>query len=504
MKKIIYYLISIMIFYGCGDFDEINRNPDAATSVPPAFLMTKVLLNETYRPSSKWLLDDSWLMKSTSFTEHMEWYLYNKFERTSFDEITNLINTQKMVELAEKDPTLTEGEMNAYKGFNHFSRAYIFYNLTMAVGDIPCSDALKGESDGDFSPKYDTQEKVFETILNELEKSSDLFSKASKLNGDFIYSGDVKKWQRVANSFALRVLNMLSKKQNVGEINIRSTFEKFAFSPLFENEDDSFKRVYNAAKSSQWYPFYYLNQNYWSYPVMTSFFVDILKELNDYRLFYYAEPAPKLSHFPENSFDAYSGVNPVLEFGQIQSEFTEGLHSSLNKRYYLVPEGEPIKFIAYSEIQFILSEAALRGWKTPLSAKEHYEKGVDAAMKFTVTHTPPEFRHGVTIDDEYINSYLNGEALFKEEKGIQQIMIQKYIASFIQLHFNSYYDYRRTGFPAIPIDPVTNMNEVKDQMPLRWMYPESEYSYNRENIEEAINRQFGGSDTPNDVMWLLK
>ena len=48
------------------------------------------------------------------------------------------------------------------------------------------------------------------------------------------------------------------------------------------------------------------------------------------------------------------------------------------------------------------------------------------------------------------------------------------------------------------------MNEVKTQLPLRFMYPSSEYSQNRENVEEAVQRQFGGSDTPNDVMWLLK
>lgn len=48
------------------------------------------------------------------------------------------------------------------------------------------------------------------------------------------------------------------------------------------------------------------------------------------------------------------------------------------------------------------------------------------------------------------------------------------------------------------------MNEVNTQLPLRWMYPSSEYSQNRENIEAAIERQFGGIDTPNEVMWLLK
>ena len=47
-------------------------------------------------------------------------------------------------------------------------------------------------------------------------------------------------------------------------------------------------------------------------------------------------------------------------------------------------------------------------------------------------------------------------------------------------------------------------DRVNTQLPLRWMYPSSEYSQNRENIEAAIERQFGGIDTPNEVMWLLK
>ncbi len=48
------------------------------------------------------------------------------------------------------------------------------------------------------------------------------------------------------------------------------------------------------------------------------------------------------------------------------------------------------------------------------------------------------------------------------------------------------------------------MNEIKTQYPVRWMYPENEYERNKENVENAIKRQFNGTDTPNDVMWLLK
>ncbi|HML71247.1 MAG: SusD/RagB family nutrient-binding outer membrane lipoprotein [Bacteroidota bacterium] len=503
MKKIIFSIASACLLISCGNFDDINLNPDKPTTVTPDFLATNIILNTTKSDAGKWLFGDSWIMKSSGSTEHMEWYMYNKFERGNFDEYANLIDAKKMVAIAEANSSLPEGEKNAFKALSHFMRGYVFYKTTMSMGDIPCSEALLSE-EGLVAPVYDTQEDVFNTILEDLQKASDLFGNSTKLNGDVVFGGNVTLWKNVTNSLMLRVLNMLSKKDQVGSINVRSTFEKVAASSLIRNESESFQRVYDSSKSSQWYPFYYEKQNYWSYPVMYSYFVDMLKELGDYRLFYYAEPATALVAFSEDSFDAYSGVNPLLEFGELQKEYTQGKHSTVNRRYHRLAQGEPIKFISYSETQFILAEAALRGWKTPNTAKEHYENGVRAAMQFTAAHTPNEYRHKVVIDESYVENYLKGKAAFNTERGLEQIMIQKYIGSFVQLAFNSYYDYRRTGFPQIPIDPKTNMNEIKTQIPLRWMYPSDEYSQNRENIEAAIQRQFGGSDTPNDVMWLLK
>ncbi|MDD4115951.1 MAG: SusD/RagB family nutrient-binding outer membrane lipoprotein [Massilibacteroides sp.] len=507
MKKTLSILFSALLLSACGDFDEINLNPDTPTKVTPDFLAAQIILKSTdamNNRSAKWLFDDSWLMKSTSFTEHMEWYMYNKFERGDYKEYYYLTDARKMIEMAENDEAIPAGEYKAYLALNHFMRGLVFYKATMAMGDIPCSEAIQGEGNGLFSPIYDPQEVVFETILSDLTKASSLFGEATKLKGDVVFNGNVDLWQRATNSMILRVLNMLSKKTTVGTYHVKSLFEETAQKALMRDENESYRRVYDASKSAQWYPFYYEIQNFWPYPVMTSFFVDMLKGLNDYRLFYYAEPAEALSDNLENTFNAYSGVTPTLEYGQIQAEFTQGLHSSINKRYYRLAQGEPIKIIAYSEIQFVLAEAALRGWKTPQSAKEHYENGVRAAMMSTVENTPDEYRHGVVIDEAYITNYLKGVAAFNESKGLEQIMTQKYLASFVQLPFNSYYDYRRTGYPELPIDPATNMNEEKTQLPVRWMYPSLEYSQNREHIETAIQRQFGGTDTPNDVMWLLK
>ena len=52
MKKIIYPLLSVMLI-ACGDFNDINLNPDTPTMVTPDFLATRVILNTTDNPTSK-------------------------------------------------------------------------------------------------------------------------------------------------------------------------------------------------------------------------------------------------------------------------------------------------------------------------------------------------------------------------------------------------------------------------------------------------------------------
>ena len=77
-----------------------------------------------------------------------------------------------MKEIADADESMPEEEKKAYEALNLFVRSYVLYDMTMALGDIPCSEAGKGESDAIYAPKYDTQESVFETILNDLRKAS--------------------------------------------------------------------------------------------------------------------------------------------------------------------------------------------------------------------------------------------------------------------------------------------------------------------------------------------
>jgi hypothetical protein len=87
---------------------------------------------------------------------------------------------------------------------------------------------------------------------------------------------------------------------------------------------------------------------------------------------------------------------------------------------------------------------------------------------------------------------------------LKKIFQQRYFIGFMQDGWNTYYEHRRTGYPEFPINELTNLNPVKTQMPLRWMYPSNELSFNRANVEIAINSQFSGNDDVNAVMWILQ
>ena len=130
-------------------------------------------------------------------------------------------------------------------------------------------------------------------------------------------------------------------------------------------------------------------------------------------------------------------------------------------------------------------------------------------MEFIENNTPDDaiYHYGHSMTQSYIDAFLAKESVqlkgsFDEQ--LNMIMEQKYIAGFMQLPYQAYYDYRRTGYPVLPINPETSLNfNAPDKLPVRWQYPDTEISYNTENVEEAIERQYG-SDEVNKLMWILK
>ena len=117
-------------------------------------------------------------------------YQYLKWNNASFDAYKNiLLNDVKMMEEAAKSNNKN------YQAIGKFFRALHFYNLSMRVGDIPYSEALRGETDNIRLPKYDKQEDVFAGILNELKEANTLINTNDKIGGDIVYNGNIERWK---------------------------------------------------------------------------------------------------------------------------------------------------------------------------------------------------------------------------------------------------------------------------------------------------------------------
>lgn len=505
MKKIYNYLIGALVATGmlcsCSNFDDLNTNPDSPTTVTPEMLATKLILGTTKPSTSKAFFNSNFLMKQLAWGEGSVDYQYNKMGRSGFGGYTSLVNGVKMVELAD------DNNPNAFQALNKFVKAFTVFYISMEMGDVPYSDALQGET-GNITPKYDSQKDVMLQILDDLEEAYTLFGQAKKFDGDPVFGGDVNKWQKTVASFELKVLMNLSRVADDADLKVKERFATIVSNKkLMESNDDNYQLVFSE-KKGQRYPMYKDDFNYNMYPMLSTTIVDVMKQNQDYRLFYIAEPsdAKVKAGIDASSWDAYIGVNPSLPFHEISEKYSSDNFCNLNLRYKNNAAGEPFITVGYADQCFILAEAAVRGWISG-SADTYYKKGIEASMRFIADHTPENYAHGRVLTDEVIADFLQNPAIQLtngEADGLEMILTQRYLAWFLHSPWNSYYEYRRTGYPKLPINSETSLNEVKTELPQRWMYPESESQYNKANLQEALERQFNGSDDRNKKMWILQ
>ena len=84
--------------------------------------------------------------------------------------------------------------------------------MTDTYGDLPYFEAGRAFLDGNGFPAYDSQEAVYDDILNELASASQaLDPNKDGIGQEVLYSGDVMRWKRLGYSLLLRAAMRLSK-----------------------------------------------------------------------------------------------------------------------------------------------------------------------------------------------------------------------------------------------------------------------------------------------------
>ena len=168
--------------------------------------------------------------------------------------------------------------------------------------------------------------------------------------------------------------------------------------------------------------------------------------------------------------------------------------------------------MSYAELQFILAEAALKGYITGMGVTEaetYYKGGIWGSYRqfgdnlllafensfYDKNHPMPA---GITVDDLAQDFYVNETFGWDPDPAIamEKIATQKWVASFDQ-GLQSWIEWRRTGYPVL-VAGAENMNN--DKVPQRFPYPTDEYARNPSSLE-AGKTLLGGADNLNTRVW---
>jgi len=507
MKNLKYILIAAIVLFtaSCSNFEEINTNPDKSTSATPDMLASYTMM-KTFKLSNnspdvytQITLFDHHVTKLTSTPDPGQYY-WAYWVYGSFGNFKYLTDLSDMVDFAKG--SLAEP---SYKGLSLFLKAWYGFNTTLSMGDIPYSEAGLAR-DGITQPVYDKQADVFAQILNDLKEAESYFAQGVDFSGDIVFNGDAGKWQKLCNALQLKVIQTMSKKATAEQ---KARFAAIVNAGnLMTSYNDDLKLVYTENTNAT-YPFYNGNNQRLD-EAPSTITVDALKKNNDYRLFYFAEPAAqKLETLTESDFEAYFGAPYEEDANTLSLNNAAGMYSKLNLRYVQFRDNDPLLYITYAEQCFIIAEAIEEGWVSG-NAKDYYEKGVKAQLSYYMNlPRTAGLVHGMEITQSYIDNYFTGEAAYKtggsKQDRLEQIWIQRWLIDFFQPNSTYYYQFLRTGYPEYVLNPVTSLNQDNpNEFPKRWYYPNNEVTTNPENYQKAVDEQFGGIDNTMQTPWYLK
>lgn len=481
MNTLLAALIALLLFSaGCDKgFEQVNSNPNEPEQVNPSLLMPTVIRGPVNTSVAYSMSTGNVVMQNTAMV------LFGSIDRYNWtpDDFngywtglySDLRNVQNLYDISAES-----GQTN-YQAVALIMRSWIFSMLTDAYGDIPYTQAIKAKSDGEYSPVYDSQQKVYEGILADLRKANELIDPAGPgIQGDILYNGDLARWQKFANSLRLRLLMRVSDKMDVSA-EMQQIVDNPGQYPVFESNDDNAALQYLESYPNQWPIHTYRVGTFQEYR-MSKTMVDTLTKFNDPRLAVFAEPT-------DNSVAAgnpeYVGVpNGLLDDEAANYNGSPSDQSRLGTRYYEEPNAAKGLIMTYSEVLFIKAEAAEKGMITG-DAQTFYEDGIRASFD----------KYGVQMDPGYLTQ---PDVAWDSNRAFEQIGTQKWISLYFT-GLESWFDWRRTGYPQL--EPSVR-NQNGDRIPVRFQYPPQEQSLNAENYKAAVAAQ--GPDNINTPMWLIR
>ena len=545
MKRTYIGLLFLVVLMGAGltgcQKGDLIDNPNVAStsSTVPVSMIFNRIVNEVYYGGG--VMDQIGISSNSSsgpaqnegpFSEVHRWNqfylsLYSYYwggNAYNWSNSATMYSVQKYVNLMlGQIPAQYGTQANPYIGLAKFFDAYMFIWYTQRVGDIPMSQAGVSTIS---TPAYDTQHDVYKNCLALLDTANTLLGAlpANQLSatvpGD-IYGLTAAQWQKVINTFKLRVLISLSKRAvDNPDLNIPAQFANIIGHPtqypIMSGITDNLEFKYNAV-----YNKYPISPNYTPYDfyeAMSSTFLNLMTANQDPRTFIAATPAPAqiTGGKAVSDFTAYVGADITQPQAGLLTTSENGAFSYANYlRYFADPTGateEPAIIIGYPEMCFNIAEAANRGWITGSLAATWYLNGINASMAMyglkdgTVIPIGDNKGHSLGSVTANVSGFLaNPNIAYSANTttALNQILTQKYIAFWQNSGWEAYYNWRRTGVPTFG-QGGSGIGTPANMIPLRWMYPTDESVENTANWQKAVTSQYGGTDDITQPMWLIK
>jgi hypothetical protein len=507
MKKFILPIsICIFILAGCTkEFAEVNTNPNVPSKVTSDLLLSGIIKNTVNdQVGEAWGLGNL-VVQYTAKIQFVneDRYLWGERNGVWNSVYSNMRNVQNIIDLS----TSSAPVQNNYLGVALILKSWLFSLATDAYGDIPYSEATKAKIGSIYTPKYDTQEDVYNGILADLKRANDILGTSNEaVSGDILYNGNISNWKKLANSLRLRLLMRLSKKKLVNT-EMQSIVSNPTANPIFVSNTDNAELRYLADVPANQWPLYGSRVGSFDEIRVSKTLSDRLTALGDTRLNVFGRP----------SQTSVAANNPRVEgipngLGDVAALNFNGGPQGVSRVGYSyaclvcndVNQAAPIPNVArgiimnYAELQFILAEATEKGMITSsTSADLFYTRGIQANFAYYQSMVPAQYNINVTMPTNYLTQTGVAYTGTSNEK-LSKIALQKWIS----LAFNGlegWFDWRRTRMPSVIPGP-DNLNN--NRVPVRFPYPLSEQSLNAANRSAAVTRQ--GVDDLNTEIWIVK
>lgn len=560
MKKKLYIMLLSALtlggtFTSCSDnhMESVNTDDTKSPTINPNAQLTTALL-QTYGDFG---LMDTYRSYITGFTQYFAggWNVSfyagavnpdNDQMRLIWDQYYS-VGIKNLVDAIHnsKDMPNTNAALRIH-------RVYLMSILTDTYGDIPCSEAGLGFIEGISNPKYDKQEDIYNWFFAELKDCvSQLGTGSDRISGDVTsLNGDTDLWKKYANSlilrFAMRISDVnpaLAQQEFEGVLASESgyisnsnenAYVKYLDAPftLYDGSRDLDFRA-NALSAILY------GQDPTSPTFVCSTLYNMLKDNNDPRLLKICRNyinTTRSETKPEGCFDVtddmiawenaggtgvqandpgaawwdqWPTVPATSEIPTLQQLVNNYPDKGYDQSNYPARMTRPFLALAFeqpncpgilitsAEVEFLLAEAATKGWAVQGDAESHYEAGIRAAMQLLNDCYDIVGK----ISETDINDYIAANPLGDNPK--EQINKEAYI-----LHLTNpaeaWANLRRSDYPVLQdrakFGNFTYTCVDGFKTPVRLKYPNLEAKYNSVNYKEAIER-LGGNDDWHKRMW---